>query len=478
MRPRLPRYLYIGRIWCIASAVPLDYSLFGRATGCSSPEVNRSAATANYYARCEMVCSMTSAEALRDNGVTDARIQDTSQLVIGARDRAEIIDAMSSLSDSHRRNNGHLDAGDRSSSAGSSMGSCSPPPASTHSPPPPRPPWLHDFHAATSPHVLQFLNLSAAGGGMLGNQPLAALHSMAERSHHQQQQLQHQAQQQQQQHHQQQQHQQQQLQRQQQQQSVHLSGGPLSTPPQGQPSPTGSGKHSPATSVTSVGSNPHGIDNILSRPAATHPQVPVSATHALPPTHPQHLTAPRYAMHAGFTASTGLGQFQQRSEARHPAVYWPGLQGLVSDPLAWRARLHSLSQQLGCQQAMSGGAGGAGGDHDNGKKKHTRPTFSGQQIFALEKTFEQTKYLAGPERAKLAYALGMSESQVKVWFQNRRTKWRKKHAAEMATAKRRQEEVEGVVADNEDGCSDGESESTGETAAKRLRRELEQQYGP
>ena len=50
----------------------------------------------------------------------------------------------------------------------------------------------------------------------------------------------------------------------------------------------------------------------------------------------------------------------------------------------------------------------------DGKKKHTRPTFSGQQIFALEKTFEQTKYLAGPEIAKLAYVLGMTESQVKV----------------------------------------------------------------
>jgi hypothetical protein len=37
----------------------------------------------------------------------------------------------------------------------------------------------------------------------------------------------------------------------------------------------------------------------------------------------------------------GIGQFQQRTEPRHPAVYWPGLQGLVSDPLAWRARLHS-----------------------------------------------------------------------------------------------------------------------------------------
>lgn len=65
-----------------------------------------------------------------------------------------------------------------------------------------------------------------------------------------------------------------------------------------------------------------------------------------------------------------------------------------------------------------------------------------------------------------------------VWFQNRRTKWRKKHAAEMATAKRRQEEVEGVVAEGEDGCSDGEMDGGGETAAKRLRRELEQQYGP
>ena len=51
-----------------------------------------------------------------------------------------------------------------------------------------------------------------------------------------------------------------------------------------------------------------------------------------------------------------------------------------------------------------------------GRKKHTRPTFSGQQIFALEKTFEQSKYLAGPERARLAYNLQMTESQVKVNF--------------------------------------------------------------
>ncbi|KFO03826.1 Homeobox protein Nkx-6.3, partial [Balearica regulorum gibbericeps] len=71
------------------------------------------------------------------------------------------------------------------------------------------------------------------------------------------------------------------------------------------------------------------------------------------------------------------------------------------------------------------------------KKKHTRPTFTGHQIFALEKTFEQTKYLAGPERARLAYSLGMTESQVKVWFQNRRTKWRKKNALEPSSSSQR-----------------------------------------
>jgi hypothetical protein len=110
---------------------------------------------------------------------------------------------------------------------------------------------------------------------------------------------------------------------------------------------------------------------------------------------------------------------------------------------------------------------GSGNYHDfggncsmdkDGKKKHTRPTFSGHQIYVLEKTFEQTKYLAGPERAKLAYALGMSESQVKVWFQNRRTKWRKKHAAEMATAKKRHDTEAQEHRDGHDGLQSDEDE--------------------
>ncbi|ROT65056.1 Homeobox protein [Penaeus vannamei] len=92
--------------------------------------------------------------------------------------------------------------------------------------------------------------------------------------------------------------------------------------------------------------------------------------------------------------------------ARPTSVYWPGVQGMLQNPLFWRERLQT-----------SHGIPAMPMDKD-GKKKHTRPTFSGQQIFALEKTFEQTKYLAGPERAKLAYALGMTESQVKRSFKS------------------------------------------------------------
>ena len=48
------------------------------------------------------------------------------------------------------------------------------------------------------------------------------------------------------------------------------------------------------------------------------------------------------------------------------------------------------------------------------KRKSSRPTFTGHQIFALEKMFENTKYLAGAERSRLACQLAMSEAQVKV----------------------------------------------------------------
>ncbi|XP_012288212.1 uncharacterized protein LOC105703964 [Orussus abietinus] len=59
------------------------------------------------------------------------------------------------------------------------------------------------------------------------------------------------------------------------------------------------------------------------------------------------------------------------------------------------------------------------------KKKKARTTFTGRQIFELEKQFEMKKYLSSSERADMAKLLNVTETQVKIWFQNRRTKWKK-----------------------------------------------------
>ncbi|KQL60443.1 T-cell leukemia homeobox protein 2 [Amazona aestiva] len=64
------------------------------------------------------------------------------------------------------------------------------------------------------------------------------------------------------------------------------------------------------------------------------------------------------------------------------------------------------------------------------KRKKPRTSFSRGQICELEKRFHRQKYLASAERATLAKALKMTDAQVKTWFQNRRTKWRRQTAEE------------------------------------------------
>lgn len=64
------------------------------------------------------------------------------------------------------------------------------------------------------------------------------------------------------------------------------------------------------------------------------------------------------------------------------------------------------------------------------KRKKPRTSFSRMTIIELEKRFDRQKYLASSERTSLAKSLKISDSQVKTWFQNRRTKWRRQAAEE------------------------------------------------
>ncbi|XP_075006605.1 uncharacterized protein LOC142082381 [Calonectris borealis] len=60
-----------------------------------------------------------------------------------------------------------------------------------------------------------------------------------------------------------------------------------------------------------------------------------------------------------------------------------------------------------------------------GKTKRVRTIFTSDQLARLEKEFARQQYMVGTERCLLASSLHLTEEQVKVWFQNRRIKWRK-----------------------------------------------------
>merc|ERR1719361_1328886 len=74
------------------------------------------------------------------------------------------------------------------------------------------------------------------------------------------------------------------------------------------------------------------------------------------------------------------------------------------------------------------------------RPRKARTAFSDGQLQLLESAFEQHKYLSVEERGTLARRLGLSDTQVKTWFQNRRTKWKRQTSLglEMMTENQRQ----------------------------------------
>ena len=64
---------------------------------------------------------------------------------------------------------------------------------------------------------------------------------------------------------------------------------------------------------------------------------------------------------------------------------------------------------------------GMGGSSSLSKKQRkARTAFTDHQLQTLEKSFERQKYLSVQDRMELANKLGLSDTQVKTWYQNRR----------------------------------------------------------
>ncbi|NWI60497.1 NOT2 protein, partial [Calyptomena viridis] len=88
------------------------------------------------------------------------------------------------------------------------------------------------------------------------------------------------------------------------------------------------------------------------------------------------------------------------------------------DPPAWAARLGAAGFLISkcCFPVFKA---------KPGKAKRARTIFTSEQLARLEQEFARQQYVVGRERSLLASSLHLTEEQVKVWFQNRRIKWRK-----------------------------------------------------